>query len=325
MDSIERNFYTQGKISSSITFEYITDLTLQDWTTMPLMENYSFSDFPAAIDPGRQLPRFWELVNGFGANLTVEGDFSTFNSSPSSVKFEYNGSTGNQATVALRQTIEIRDVLQTKGTYRLIFYYLSDDDSIQLMPVLRFLNAKQQIVAQQVFTSNVIGDSAGTWRVYDKQVTFENVSADVVYLQLWLMFKRLKDGAFQLNLDDIDFHYGFDLTRLPSFPSAIPQNISSVFKRTTEGEGIVFVTRGGTIKHIGSLDFSLLPQTQLEQMKAAFAFMKGHRLNVKSVMPHRAGVTLPDELRFMWPERFDWSPQTSSENRFNLSIPVQEI
>lgn len=325
MNSQVRDYYTAAQSESGIAFAYVIDTELQDWTSMPLTLNSEFSDFPVLPDPNKQIPQYWQLSHNMGPDLVVAPDLNSYVTPPSAVKFRYDGTGGNLRRVGIRQSIPIRNILQTKGIYRLIFSFLSNDDSIIFYPLLEFLNADGVMVTRQPFPSLEIDDSGGAWHIYDRRVTFNDVAEDVAFVRLEIAFKRFKDGAFQLNLDSVDFHYGFDMVRKPTFPSAIPPSLSTVFKRTIEGEGHILTTRGGSIKHIGAMQFGMVPKTQMERMKAVWAFMKGHRLNIKSVLPHRAGVTLPKELRFHWPGEFDWAPTWSLENTFNINVPLQEI
>lgn len=330
MDAQVRNYVTQAQCDAEISYGHVIDTTLQDWTTMPLTLNSEFTDYPESADPNRQAPKWWLTSNLFGAEMVIGPDLQDYVSAPSSLMFKYTGSGGNQHLGGLTQGIALRNVLQTKGTYRLIFSYLSDDDSIIFMPFVRLVDAGGYIIGSKSFPTMEIGDSGDIWHIYDRMITFDSITEDAVALQLFIIFKRIKDGAFQLNIDDVDFHYGFDITsapyRIPTFPSAVPPSLSTVFKRTTKGEGHVLVTRGGKIKHKGTIQFGNVPTAQLEKMKAAWAFEKGHRLNIESVLPHRANVTLPKELRFHWPgEEFDSTPSWSLEDKHHINVPLQEI
>jgi len=325
LSSPERSYDVTAHLDTSIALSWVVDTTLEHWTTETLVQNSEFSDYKQQIGAQRNIPTFWSLQETFGSKLNIAADPSAFITSPNSVLFDYSGTGGKQRTVMLSQRIPLSKDIQTKGTYRLIFNYLTNDDGVEFFPFVRFLDSSGTILAQRTFLTAVVPDGNGEWGIYDQRVSFEQMSANAAFVELIIGVKRVKDGAFKVNLDSIDFHYSFNLQRIPAFPSTLTGKIASAFARTTLGKAVFATTRGGVSKRSGDISFAAIKKEQFEHLMAAWAFMAGHRLNVKAVIPHRAGVTLPDVFHFVWRSGFNWGPSVIQETLYDLSLSIEEI
>ena len=317
MSSINRDIITRcrGTITHVLGFAVNTDL--DDWTTKSLLTNASFSESE------NEQPYGWVLSNNFGEGLGVKVDNQTYYTSPLSLKIKYEGTTGRGRYVSLYQNIPIQDILQVNGKFRLLFRYKTNDSGITIKPIIILLNKDKQQLGNFPLTSKDLLNSA-LWNVYDCRIPVTSSSSKVKYLQLMLLITRNKDGAFQLNLDDLDFHYYFSIDYPPTFPSAVGATISTVFSRLMNGKGFAFYPNEGKSKLQGTLDFAAISLEQFKHLRAAYMFHAGHRLNVKSVMSHRADVSFPSLLSFDWTGGFVWSPSSMDETRFDVTVALEE-
>ena len=324
---ITRNYDDNAFMYSECELAFETSVEYEDWTTMTLVENPNFSEFPSSSSSDAQIPRFWEGGHGL-QGLEIKKDSNYFLSEPSSVQFLYAGSEGLGALAWLKQTIKVTDIQQTSGMYRLLFYYQSSTEEIQICPYMEFLDEDGYQLSRIDFNTNQASTATSAWKVFDEQVEFDTLRSDIKYIRLVLQIQRLADGAFIFRIDDVDFHYGFDLdtapNKIPSYPSAVPLTVSKDFGRTSDRTAYIKVLGDGNVKRRGTLTFNLIPETQLKHMKAAWAFQKGHRINIQNTIAHRVNVTMPQLLEFYWVNDFTWTPASSLENLFNMVIDIEE-
>ncbi|MBA7607894.1 hypothetical protein ES703_15063 [subsurface metagenome] len=290
---------------------------------MTLVENADFSQFPAEItSPSDVWPRFWEGWTDAGSAMEIKQSLSVYHSAPSALLF--SGSSSCPAcTVGIKQSIPIKDNLQTSGIYRLMFYYKSSQSNIFICPQINFYGDETSGVT---FPLKAITTTSDAWKLYDEQVEIDLDDNTVTRMELVIMIARTAIGAFDFYMDDVDFHYAFNLAKPPGFPSATPPTLAPVFSRTSDRGGHLILVGEGNVKHRGAFNFYLISEAQMKKLKAAWTFMKGHRLNVSTVWPHRVDVNLPSSLAFQWPDKvFNFEPATMAEHLFTGKVTVEGI
>jgi len=310
---------------SDFEIEYVRKTVLHDWTTQTLVENASFTEFPEPGSAATNIyPRFWEPWVIPGPPLTVKQATNIFHTAPSSLWFE--GSVACPICVTgIKQTVPIVDVLQTEGIYRLMFYYRSDDDNISIIPKITFYGDK---TSTTYFPSLAVNDTGSSWKMYDEYVDINIGDNTIDEMELVIGISRKVSGAFNFYIDDVDFHYAFDITTAPNkppgFPSATLRRIQNKFSCTTDQAGHKTILGDGIPKYKGSFDFYLIPEAQMGHLKAAHAFEMGHRLNVLTVWPHRVDVSLPEILWFYWIGDFAFEPGVMAETLFTGKVNWEE-
>lgn len=317
------NFHDDCRVESGFNVAFVKRIALHDWTTLTLVENADFTQFPAEVSsPSDAWPRFWEGWTDAGSAMEIKQSGSVYHSAPSALMF--SGSTDcPSCTVGIKQSIPIKDVLQTSGIYRLMFYYEASQSNIYICPQINFYGNETSAV---VFPLQSVTTTGTAWRMYDEQVEIDLGDNTVTRMELVIMIAHTASGAFDFYIDDVDFHYAFNLAKPPGFPSATPPTLAPVFSRTADRKGHILLVGEGNTKHIGAFNFFLISEAQMENLKAAWTFMKGHRLNVSTVWPHRVDVNLPSSLSFHWPDKaFNFEPATTAEHLFTGKVTVEGI
>ena len=290
---------------------------------MTLVENSDFSEFLAGGADPITPPRFWEGWTTCGPAMEIKRDDTVYESAPSSVVLE-GGTDCPAGTTGLKQKIRIRDVTQTSGIYRLIFYYFSSSGNIFLSPWIDFY-AGGVYKKTASFPANTILASSDAWRCYDDIVEIDINDPEIDEMELRIVIVKTTSGAFTFNIDDVDFHYAFNLARKPSRPSLVIPDLATDFTRTVDRTGRMLVAGGGAKKLTGSFDFILISQDQMERLKAAFMFAKGHRFNTATIWPSLVNVTLPEILVFHWPGKFPFGYARMAGDMFTGKVTVEEI
>lgn len=254
--------------------------------------------------------------------MEIKQSLSVYHSAPSALLFSGSSSCPS-CTVAIKQSIPIKDVLQTSGIYRLMFHFKSSQPNIFICPQINFYGDETSGVT---FPLKAITTTSDAWKLYDEQVEIDLDDNTVTRMELIIGIARTASGAFDFYMDDVDFHYAFNLAKPPGFPSATPPTLAPVFSRTSDREGHLILVGEGNVKHRGAFNFYLISEAQMKLLKAAWTFMKGHRLNVSTVWSHRVDVNLPASLAFQWPDKaFNFEPATMAENLFTGKVTVEGI
>ncbi len=317
------NAVTQCAVSSEFDVGFTTATDFHDWTTQTLVENSQFSEFPGVIEVSSDAyPRFWNAESSAGPTVEIKQSESIYYSDPSSVVIQGSSSCPQNIYAQISQSIPIHDILQTTGTYRLIFYYRSNVANIVVAPRIKFYTSTGELTAQYPAVSTI--SSGSTWKLYDDVVEIDVDDASITSMDLILRIYKTASGAFSFYMDDVDFHYAFDLDKVPGFPSVSPRKIPHKFGRTADRVGYQTILGGGVPKLRGDFDFYLITEAQLKLLKAAWTFQRGHRLNVESIWPWRTDVSMPSLLWFHWLNDWEFEPSTLAENFFTGKVKWEE-